>query len=131
MLITLLDLEREPVRFDLKFSPGSIDYGDEATQISDLAVTGEAEVLHEHRGPREVVQDIRARAKWAGTFEAPCARCLDPVKHELAGSSTCCFGRWVSMRVHRNGSWGRRKRKSVIIRKAVWYWKMFCGSRCC
>jgi uncharacterized protein len=91
MLITLLDLEREPVRFDLKFSPGSIDYGDEATQISDLAVTGEAEVLHEHRGPREVVQDIRARARWAGTFEAPCARCLDPVKHELAGEFDLLF----------------------------------------
>lgn len=85
MLITPVDLEREPVHFDLKFPPGAIDYGDEATQTSDLAVTGQAELLREHRGPKEVVADIRARARWAGTFKAPCARCLDPVEHALSG----------------------------------------------
>jgi DUF177 domain-containing protein len=85
MLITLLDLEREPVRFDVKLAPGVIDYGEEATQTSDLAVQGQAELLKEHRGPKEVVADIRARAHWSGTFEAPCARCLDPVQHALSG----------------------------------------------
>jgi uncharacterized protein len=91
MLIALLDLEREPVRFDLKFPPGAIDYGDEATQTSDLAVKGQAEMLREHRGPKEVVPDIRTRAQWSGTFEAPCARCLDPVKHELNGDFDLLF----------------------------------------
>jgi uncharacterized protein len=91
MLITLLDLEREPVRFDLKFSPGAIDYGEEATQTSDLVVEGQAELIKEHRGPREVVPDIRVRAKWTGTFEAPCARCLEPVRHELNGDFDLLF----------------------------------------
>jgi uncharacterized protein len=91
MLITLLDLEREPVRFDVSFSPGAIDYGEEATQTSDLAVKGEAERIKEHRGPKEVVVDIRTRATWSGTFEAPCARCLEPVRHELAGDFDLLF----------------------------------------
>jgi uncharacterized protein len=91
MLIALLDLEREPVSFDLKFPPGAIDYGDEATQTSDLAVKGQAEMLPEHRGPKEVVEDIRTRAQWAGTFEVPCARCLEPVRHELKGEFDLLF----------------------------------------
>jgi len=91
MLITLLDLEREPVRFDLTFPPGAIIYGDEATQTSDLAVTGQAELIKEHRGPKEVVADIRIRAKWSGTFEVPCARCLDPVNHALGGDFDLLF----------------------------------------
>ncbi len=91
MLITLLDLEREPVSFDLSIPPGAIDYGEEATQIGDLAVQGQAELLREHRGPKEVIADIRARAKWSGVFEVPCARCLDPVRHPLGGDFDLLF----------------------------------------
>jgi uncharacterized protein len=91
MLITLLDLEREPVSFDLRLAPGVIDFTDEATQIGDLTVQGTAEVLHEHRGPREIIPDIRTRAKWSGTFEAPCARCIEPVRHELGGDFDLIF----------------------------------------
>jgi len=91
MLITLLDLEREPVNFDITIPPGVIDYGEEATQISPLAVKGMAELLKEHRGPKEIVPDIRARAAWSGDFEAPCARCLDPVRHSLSGDFDLLF----------------------------------------
>jgi uncharacterized protein len=91
MLITLLDLEREPVLFNLSFAPGTIDYGEEATQTSGLAVEGQAELIKEHRGPKEVVPDIRIRAKWAGTFEVPCARCLEAVRHELHGDFDLLF----------------------------------------
>lgn len=91
MLITLLDLEREPVSFELRFPPGAIDYGEEATQTSDLAVKGLAEMLREHRGPKEVVADIRLRAQWSGAFEVPCARCLDPVRHNLRGEFDLLF----------------------------------------
>jgi uncharacterized protein len=91
MLITLLDLEREPVRFDLDLAAGAIDYGVEATQVSPLHVHGQAEVLHEHRGPKEVIADIRARASWSGIFEAPCARCLEPVRHPLGGDFDLIF----------------------------------------
>ncbi len=91
MLITLVDLEREPVRFDLALLPGDIDYGEEAAQIGPLAVQGQADLLREHRGPREVIPDIRARAHWSGTFEAPCARCLEPVRHTLGGDFDLIF----------------------------------------
>ncbi|HTX77595.1 MAG TPA: DUF177 domain-containing protein [Terracidiphilus sp.] len=91
MLITLLDLEREPLRFDERLAPGAIDFGDLATQTSDLTVRGQADLLREHRGPREIVPDIRIRAGWSGTFEAPCARCLDPVRHTLAADFDLLF----------------------------------------
>jgi uncharacterized protein len=91
MLITLLDLEREPVQFDLEIPPGAIDYGEEATQIGNLAVAGQAELIKEHRGPKEIVPDIRTRAAWKGEFEAPCARCLEPVRHSLAGDFDLLF----------------------------------------
>jgi uncharacterized protein len=91
MLITLLDLEREPFSFDIAIPPAAIDYGSEATQIGPLAVRGQAELLREHRGPKEIVADIRARAHWSGTFEAPCARCLEPVRHTLGGDFDLLF----------------------------------------
>lgn len=91
MLITLVDLERQPVRFELDFPPGAIDYGEEATQSSPLSVKGQAELLREHRGPKEIVPDIRIRAHWSGNFEAPCARCLDPVKHPIEGDFDLIF----------------------------------------
>jgi len=91
MLITLLDLEREPVSFDLSFAPGAIDYGEQATQTSQLLVQGQAELLREHRGPKEVVADIRIRAKWSGSFEIPCARCLEPVRQDLNGDFDLLF----------------------------------------
>lgn len=91
MLIMLLDLEREPVAFDTSISPGAIDFGGEARQISPLAVQGNAEILREHRGPKEIIEDIRTRAQWHGDFEIPCARCLDPVRHALVGDFDLLF----------------------------------------
>jgi uncharacterized protein len=91
MLITVPELEREPLEFDLALAPGSIDYGTDTQQIGPLAVGGRADVIQEHRGPREVVPDIRVRAKYRGNFEVPCARCLDPVKHALKGDFDLIF----------------------------------------
>jgi uncharacterized protein len=91
MLITLVDLEREPVSFAESIPPGAIDFSPEAIQIGPLAVEGRAEVLHEHRGPKEIIADIRARAQWKGDFEVPCARCLDPVRHSLGGDFDLLF----------------------------------------
>ena len=91
MLITLLDLEREPFSFDTAIPAGAIDYGAEATQLGPLAVQGTAEMLREHRGPKEVIADIRTRAHWQGEFEVPCARCLEPVRHTLASDFDLLF----------------------------------------
>ncbi|MGB6857450.1 MAG: DUF177 domain-containing protein, partial [Terracidiphilus sp.] len=83
MEFRILELEREPVEFDLKLAPGVIDYGDEATQVGDLATSGSAEVIHEHRGPKDIVADIRLRGRFTGNFQVPCARCIEPVKIPL------------------------------------------------
>jgi uncharacterized protein len=85
------ELEREPIEFDLGLAPGQVDLGDEAKQLGDLATSGLAEVLHEHRGPRDIVADIRLRGKFAGKFEVPCARCVEPVEIPLESDFDLIF----------------------------------------
>src|SRR5271157_6076715 len=96
MLITVLDLEREPIQFHVAIEAGVIDYGSEATQKGPLAVEGRADLIEEThigeaRGARRVVQDIRLRGSYKGGFEAPCARCLEPVEHHLKGHFDLIF----------------------------------------
>jgi uncharacterized protein len=85
------ELEREPIEFDLELAPGLVDFGEEAQQVGDLATSGRAEVLHEHRGPRDIVTDIRLRGKFGGRFEVPCARCIEPVEIPLAADFDLIF----------------------------------------
>ena len=85
------ELEREPVEFDLQLAPGAVDFGDEAAQAGALATSGRAEVIHEHRGPRDIVADIRLIGRFAGQFTVPCARCLDPVEIPLAAEFDLIF----------------------------------------
>ncbi len=91
MLITLLELELEPLEFDLDILPKSVDYGPEIEQDGPLHVSGRADLLEERRGPREVVEDIRVQASYAGKVKVPCARCLEPVEHALAGDFDLIF----------------------------------------
>jgi len=91
MEFKILELEREPVEFDLKLAPSAVDFGDEAVQVGDLATSGSAEVIHEHRGPKEVVADIRLRGRFAGNFQVPCARCIEPVEIPLAADIDLIF----------------------------------------
>lgn len=85
MLITVADLEREPIEFDLKLESGAIDYGTDIQQVTPLAVSGRADLLVEHRGPEGLVPDIRVQADYKASFELQCARCLDPVPQTLGG----------------------------------------------
>jgi len=91
MEFKISELEQEPIDFDLQFKAGSINYGDEAEQSGPLATSGRAEVLHEHRGPKEIVADIRLRAHYAGNFEVPCARCIEPVPVTLESDFDLIF----------------------------------------
>ena len=83
LLITVLDLEREPLEFEQTVAAGAIDYGSGIRQLEGMPVHGRADLLTEKRGAHELIQDIRLRAGFAGNFEMPCARCLDPVAHAL------------------------------------------------
>jgi uncharacterized protein len=85
------ELEREPIEFDLELLPGAVDFGDEAKQQGPLAASGQAEVLHEHRGPKDIVADMRLRGRFAGTFQVPCARCVEPVEIPLEAEFDLIF----------------------------------------
>ncbi len=91
MLITLLDLEREPVHYDTSFPPGGVDFGADVEQKGPVHAAGQADLLEEHRGPKDIVQDIRIRGSYRGLFQVPCARCLDPVEHTLKGDYDVLF----------------------------------------
>ena len=91
MEFKISELEREPVDYELELAPGAVDFGGEAEQIGDLATSGRAEVIHEHRGPKEIVADIRLRGRYAGKFQVPCARCIEPVELPLAADFDLIF----------------------------------------
>jgi uncharacterized protein len=84
MLITVSDLEREPLEFNQTISPGIIEYGSAIRQLDGMPAQGRAELILEHRGARQVISDIRLRADFQGRFEVLCARCLEPVEHTLS-----------------------------------------------
>src|SRR5271157_3548345 len=79
MEFKVVELEREPIEFDLELAPGTVDWGEEVGQAGPLATSGRAEVIHEHRGPKDIVADIRLVGRFAGSFQVPCARCVEPV----------------------------------------------------
>ena len=91
MEFKVAEMEREPIDFDLSIPAGTIDFGEEAEQKGPLATSGRAEVIHEHRGPRDIVADIRLRGRYEGRFLVPCARCVEPVDIPLVGEFDLIF----------------------------------------
>jgi uncharacterized protein len=91
MVITPAQLVDEPLQLDEWMPAGEIDYAPDIRQIGPLKISGQAELLVEHRGPRDFVQDIRLKAHFTGRFEQLCARCLEPVKQPLAGDFDLIF----------------------------------------
>ena len=91
MEFKVIELEKEPIEFDLELAPGAVDLGEEAQQQGALATSGHAEVLHEHRGPRDIVDDIRLVGDFHGRFQVPCARCIEPVEIPLEAEFDLIF----------------------------------------
>ena len=91
VLITPLDLQNEPLMFDTAIAPDAIDYAPDTRQVGPLPVKGKADLIVEHRGPQEVVEDIRIRADYDGSFEVLCARCVEPVPVPLKGTFDLLF----------------------------------------
>lgn len=85
------ELEQEPIEFDVALPPGRVDLGEEARQEDSLQTSGRAEVIHEHRGPKDIIADIRLRGNFAGKFRVPCARCVEPVDLPLDGDFDLIF----------------------------------------
>ncbi len=81
MRITPADLQPNPLPLDLLLDPGAIEYAPDVVQRGALHVSGVADRIEEHRGPRDFVDDIRIRARATGDFELLCARCLQPISY--------------------------------------------------
>ncbi len=84
MFLDIHELERRPLDFEEVFQPGVIDLGGEVRQRTPLEASGRAELVKEHHGKHEVIQDIRLRGKLSAGLELQCARCLEPVPQEVA-----------------------------------------------
>ena len=84
MFIKLKDLELRKLEFDESFAPGVIELAEDLVQTAPLKTTGRAELIREHRGARNVVEDIRFVGSFTTEVEVRCARCLDPVDNVIA-----------------------------------------------
>jgi uncharacterized protein len=91
VLITPFDLQDEPLLIHQDIAAGAIDYAPDTRQVGPLPVEGKADLITEHRGPTEVVEDIRIRASYKGDFEVLCARCVEPVAVPLTGEFDLLF----------------------------------------
>ncbi len=91
MLIKPIDLQDEPLHLDQTIPANSLEYTPDVRQIGPLAVKGEADLIIERRGHKEVVEDIRLRAIYNGDFELLCARCVEPVSKHLSGDFDLIF----------------------------------------
>jgi uncharacterized protein len=91
MLISPVQLVDEPLKLDESLAEGTIEYTPDIRQIGPLKLKGQAELIVEHRGPKEFVDDIRLRAHFAGVFEQLCARCVEPVREKLEGDFDLIF----------------------------------------
>ncbi|HKD82229.1 MAG TPA: DUF177 domain-containing protein [Candidatus Angelobacter sp.] len=84
MFIKIKDLELRKLEFNETLSPGVIDLGEDLVQTAPLQTSGQAELIRENRGAREIVEDIRLVGSFSTEVENPCARCLDPVHNAIS-----------------------------------------------
>ena len=86
MLIRVAELLLRKLEFQQEFEPGAIEYGSDLQQVGPLKTEGRAEVIVEHRGHKQDINDIRVVGKLSATMEVGCARCLDPVQYPVGRS---------------------------------------------
>jgi uncharacterized protein len=91
VLITPIQLVDEPLLFDEAIAPGVLEYAPDLRQVGPLGVKGQADLVVEHRGSHDHVDDIRVRADYKGDFEVLCARCVDPVELPVTGAFDLLF----------------------------------------
>jgi len=84
LFIEIKDLELHPIDFKEELAPGVLDLGPDIVQIKPLRASGRAQLVEEHHGKHEKIQDIRLAGDLATTWQLPCARCLEPVMQDVA-----------------------------------------------
>jgi uncharacterized protein len=83
MLIEVRELEAHPVDFDEEIGPGAIDFGPDVRQRTDLKAVGRAQLVREHHGKHELINDIRLVGDFSTRVEMACARCLEPITRDV------------------------------------------------
>jgi uncharacterized protein len=83
MFLDIKDLEIRPLDFEDEFQPDVIDLGSDIQQRTALKASGRAEIVEEHHGKHQVIQDIRLRGRLSAKLELQCARCLEPVPQDV------------------------------------------------
>lgn len=84
MFIAIKELELHPIDFKEEFPAGTFDLGQDIAQVKPLLTSGRAQLVEEHQGKHEKIQDIRLAGDLATTLELLCARCLESVTQEIA-----------------------------------------------
>ena len=84
MFIEIRALELHPIHFEEEFGPGEIDLGEDIRQRGSLKADGRADLVEEHHGKRQRIEDIRLQGSFFTSLEVACARCLEPVVHDVA-----------------------------------------------
>jgi uncharacterized protein len=84
MLIEIRELAVHPVDFQERIGPGVIDFIPEVRQSGDIKTSGRAQLVREHHGKHELINDIRLAGDLSTRVEMACARCLEPVSQEVA-----------------------------------------------
>jgi uncharacterized protein len=83
MLIEIRELERHAVDFEEWVAPGVIDFGSDIRQSGDLSTAGRAQLVQEHHGKHQLINDIRIVGDLSAKFEVACARCLEPIVQDV------------------------------------------------
>lgn len=83
MLITIRELELEPLDFEEELPAAAVDLGSDGRLVAPVKTTGRAELFEEHHGKGLVLQDVRLHGELATRVEMPCARCLKPVERDI------------------------------------------------
>jgi uncharacterized protein len=86
MFISLEELAKRPFDFRQSFAPGVVDLGSEIRQTAPLEASGEATLIEEDHGHKQVIEDIRVVGDLSTRLEVGCARCLEPVPREVKRS---------------------------------------------
>jgi uncharacterized protein len=84
MFFEIKDLELHPIDFAEKFAPGVIDLGPEYRQRIPIESSGRADLVEEHHGKHQIIQDIRVKGTLATSLDLNCARCLEPVAQDVS-----------------------------------------------
>jgi len=79
MLIEIRQLEAHAIDFEEEIPPGTIEFGPEIRQRGKLESSGRAQLVQEHHGKHQLINDIRINGAFSITVELSCARCLEPI----------------------------------------------------